>query len=78
MRSAPSVRGPRRLSWSGDSWERDIEGALDAGLSAIWISHGLRAPREHPRIRVAEGAARRAFLLIGRRSSERAKMAAWI
>ena len=22
----------------GDSWERDIIGALDAGLSAVWVS----------------------------------------
>jgi putative hydrolase of the HAD superfamily len=37
----------------GDSWERDIEGALGAGLSAIWISHGDEPPREDPRVRVA-------------------------
>ena len=48
---------PEEAVMVGDSWERDIEGALEAGLSAIWISHGRDAPREHPRIRVAEGAA---------------------
>lgn len=40
----------------GDSWERDVEGAVAAGLGAIWISHGRDAPRSHPGVRVAQGA----------------------
>jgi putative hydrolase of the HAD superfamily len=39
----------------GDSWERDIEGALSAGLRAVWISHGRDAPRHDPGIAVAAG-----------------------
>ncbi len=40
----------------GDSWERDIEGALGAGLRAVWISHGREPPREDPRVTVSTGA----------------------
>jgi HAD superfamily hydrolase (TIGR01549 family) len=37
----------------GDSWERDVEGALAAGLRAVWISHGRHAPRHDDRVIVA-------------------------
>jgi putative hydrolase of the HAD superfamily len=40
----------------GDSWERDVEGALSAGLSAIWLSHGREPPRTDPRVRVFKDA----------------------
>ncbi len=40
----------------GDNWERDVEGALSAGLRAVWISHGREPPREDRRISVALGA----------------------
>ncbi|MGO9341667.1 MAG: HAD family hydrolase [Acidimicrobiales bacterium] len=40
----------------GDSWERDIEGGLSAGLRAVWISHGREPPREDSRVEVAAGA----------------------
>jgi putative hydrolase of the HAD superfamily len=48
---------PQDAVMVGDSWERDIEGALGAGLRAIWISHGRDTPRSDPRVQVAEGAA---------------------
>jgi HAD superfamily hydrolase (TIGR01549 family) len=47
---------PQEAVMVGDSWERDIEGALGAGLSAIWISHGREAPRSDPRVEVADAA----------------------
>lgn len=28
----------------GDSWDRDVAGALSAGLSAVWIASGRPAP----------------------------------
>ena len=40
----------------GDSWERDIEGALAAGLRAIWISHGHEPPRSDPSVGIAAAA----------------------
>ena len=30
----------------GDSWERDVLGALGAGMSAVWIADGRPAPEE--------------------------------
>jgi len=33
-----------------DSWERDIIGALDAGLSAVWISAGRPQPEKRPNV----------------------------
>jgi putative hydrolase of the HAD superfamily len=47
---------PHEAVMVGDSWERDVEGALGAGLSAIWISHGRAAPLSDPRVRIASGA----------------------
>jgi HAD superfamily hydrolase (TIGR01549 family) len=47
---------PNEAVMVGDSWERDIEGALGAGLSAIWISHRRKPPRSDPAVRVARGA----------------------
>jgi len=38
----------------GDSWERDVEGALAAGLSAVWIADGRTPPAEHPRLTVID------------------------
>ena len=32
----------------GDSWERDVIGALDAGLSAVWVSGGRPIPEQRP------------------------------
>ena len=39
----------------GDSWERDILGALDAGLSAAWVSAGRPLPERRPNITVVDG-----------------------
>jgi HAD superfamily hydrolase (TIGR01549 family) len=39
----------------GDSWERDVEGALGAGLGAVWISHGREPPRDDPRVTIVAG-----------------------
>ena len=36
---------PQAAVMVGDNWERDVEGALSAGLSAVWISHGREPPR---------------------------------
>jgi putative hydrolase of the HAD superfamily len=36
----------------GDSWARDIIGALDAGLSAVWISAGRPQPEKRPNVTV--------------------------
>lgn len=48
--------GPEEAVMVGDSWERDIEGALSAGLQAIWISHGRPLPRYGSRVGIASGA----------------------
>ncbi len=39
----------------GDSWERDIIGALDAGLSAVWVSAGRALPEKRPNVTVVGG-----------------------
>ncbi len=46
---------PRDAVMVGDNWDRDIEGALSAGLSAVWISHGREPPRAETRVSVAVG-----------------------
>ena len=38
----------------GDSWERDVEGALAAGMSAVWIGAGRTPPAEHERLTVID------------------------
>jgi HAD superfamily hydrolase (TIGR01549 family) len=47
---------PHQAVMVGDSWERDIEGALSAGLGAIWISHGRPLPRTGSTAGVADWA----------------------
>jgi putative hydrolase of the HAD superfamily len=32
----------------GDSWERDVGGAVAAGMTAVWISHGRPVPADLP------------------------------
>ena len=39
----------------GDSWERDVTGALAAGMRAVWISHGRTPPFSDARMTVANG-----------------------
>jgi putative hydrolase of the HAD superfamily len=46
----------------GDTWERDVIGALDAGLSAVWISGGRPTPEKRPNVVVVREVAE----LIGR------------
>ncbi len=46
---------PAHAVMVGDSWERDVTGALSAGMRAVWISHGRAAPSSDPRISVAHG-----------------------
>jgi putative hydrolase of the HAD superfamily len=41
----------------GDSWERDIEGGLAAGMSAVWIADGRTPPAEHPQVMVVDSVA---------------------
>lgn len=50
------VRSASDAVMVGDSWERDVEGALGAGMRAVWISHGRPVPYEDDRVRVAAGA----------------------
>ena len=38
----------------GDSWERAVEGALAAGMSAVWIGAGRTPPAEHERLTVID------------------------
>jgi len=46
---------PAQAVMVGDSWERDVTGALSTGMRAVWISHGRPAPSSDPRISVATG-----------------------
>jgi len=39
----------------GDSWERDVGGALATGMRAVWISNGRAAPSADARVAVAQG-----------------------
>lgn len=36
----------------GDSWERDIRGALQVGIAPVWVSGGRPAPEADPRVTV--------------------------
>jgi len=38
----------------GDSWERDVEGGLAAGMTAVWIAAGRTPPAEDPRVTVVD------------------------
>jgi putative hydrolase of the HAD superfamily len=46
---------PEHAVMVGDSWDRDIVGALSTGMRAVWISHGRTAPRSDPRVSVVHG-----------------------
>ena len=45
----------RRAVMVGDSWERDVTGALAAGMRAVWISHGRKAPQSLAGVKVVNG-----------------------
>ncbi|MFZ0214856.1 MAG: HAD hydrolase-like protein, partial [Candidatus Dormiibacterota bacterium] len=36
----------------GDSWSRDIEGALGGGLAAVWVAGERTRPEPRPGVRV--------------------------
>jgi HAD superfamily hydrolase (TIGR01509 family) len=38
---------PSQIVHVGDDWECDVQGAIDAGLSAVWLSHGRTIPDPH-------------------------------
>ena len=38
----------------GDSWERDVVGALATGMTAVWIADGRTPPEEDPRVTVVD------------------------
>lgn len=40
----------------GDSWDRDVRGALSAGWPAVWVSHGRSLPEAHPNVAMVEDA----------------------
>ena len=46
--------GPEGSVMVGDSWERDVEGALATGMTAVWIADGRPAPAEDPRVTVVD------------------------
>ncbi len=46
---------PEHAVMVGDSWERDVTGALATGMRAVWISHGRPLPRPDPQVTVAIG-----------------------
>jgi putative hydrolase of the HAD superfamily len=46
---------PEHAVMVGDSWERDVTGALAAGLRAVWISQGRSAPGSPPGVEFAHG-----------------------
>jgi HAD superfamily hydrolase (TIGR01549 family) len=46
---------PQHAVMVGDSWERDVSGAVAAGLRAVWISQGRSAPGSHPGVDFAHG-----------------------
>jgi putative hydrolase of the HAD superfamily len=46
---------PEHAVMVGDSWERDVQGALAAGMRAVWISGGRPAPDTDARVSVAHG-----------------------
>jgi 5'-nucleotidase len=41
----------------GDSWERDVLGALGIGIKAVWIAAGRTPPETHPDVTVIESVA---------------------
>jgi putative hydrolase of the HAD superfamily len=46
---------PEHAVMVGDSWERDVTGALAVGMRAVWISNGRPTPRSDTRVSVASG-----------------------
>jgi putative hydrolase of the HAD superfamily len=44
---------PERAVMVGDSWDRDVMGALAAGVRAVWLNHGPLPAVPDPRVTVA-------------------------
>ena len=42
---------PERVVMVGDEWEADVEGALAAGMRAVWYDPRSRGECHHPRVR---------------------------
>jgi FMN phosphatase YigB (HAD superfamily) len=38
----------------GDSWSRDVEGALAGGMQAIWVARGRQRPPSRPQVRTVQ------------------------
>jgi putative hydrolase of the HAD superfamily len=68
FRHAIAVSGaetdPSRAVMVGDSWERDVVGAVSCGLRAIWISDGSPVPEPRLPVGVARGPSEAASLLV--------------
>jgi len=45
---------PQTTVMVGDSWERDVLGALGAGLSAVWVAGGRTPPEDLPNVTVVD------------------------
>jgi putative hydrolase of the HAD superfamily len=41
----------------GDSWERDVVGALGVGMTAVWVAGGRPPPETHPDVTVVDSVA---------------------
>lgn len=46
---------PENAMMVGDSWERDVAGALASGIRPVWISHGRPTPDPDARVLVVHG-----------------------
>lgn len=43
---------PEEAVMVGDSWQRDVEGALCAGVRPIWVAGGRPLPESNPNVRI--------------------------
>ena len=46
--------GPHQAVMVGDSWERDVEGAVSCGLPVVWIASGRPVPARLDGVTVIE------------------------
>ncbi len=49
--------GPDQAVMVGDNWERDVRGALNVGMAAVWISDGRPVPTPGPAVTVIRSVA---------------------
>jgi FMN phosphatase YigB (HAD superfamily) len=45
---------PETAVMVGDSWERDVVGALGAGMSAVWVAGGRSPPERRAEVPVVD------------------------